>query len=263
MLAFHERLTECTGAGVPVPVKVSVEAEGCALLVKVRVALAAPVVCGLKVTLKEVLCPAGIVTGNGRPPTLNAELLALAAPTVTFAPLAVSVPDAVPLVPTTTLPVARVDGVTDNCPGVAEPVPDTATVNVGFVALEVIVTLPFTAPADCGAKETLKPRLWPAVNVTPEEIPFKLNPVPVIPAWEIVTVVPPVLVTVSARVWVPPTATVPNARLVGFDPSAPDETPVPDTGIVKVGFVAFEVTVILPLTAPAEAGANVTLKVAL
>jgi len=55
VLAVHDRFTEWTGAGVPVPVSVSVVVEGWALLVNVSVALAAPVVCGLKVTVKEVL----------------------------------------------------------------------------------------------------------------------------------------------------------------------------------------------------------------
>ena len=47
---------------------------------------------------------------------LNAELLELAAVTVTFVPLAVRLPDAVPLVPTTTLPKPRVVGATVSCP---------------------------------------------------------------------------------------------------------------------------------------------------
>jgi hypothetical protein len=44
VLAFHERFTVCVGAGVPVPVKVSTVVEDWALLVKVSVALTAPVV---------------------------------------------------------------------------------------------------------------------------------------------------------------------------------------------------------------------------
>ena len=50
VLALHDKLTVCVGAGMPVPVTVSVEVEGCALLVKVSVALTAPAVWGLKVT---------------------------------------------------------------------------------------------------------------------------------------------------------------------------------------------------------------------
>jgi len=60
-----------------------------------------------------------------------------------------------------------------------------------------------------------------------------------------------------------PTVTLPKLRLVGFDPSDPGATPVPDNGIARVGFDAFEVTVTLPLALPAAAGANFTVKVAL
>jgi len=71
------------------------------------------------------------------------------------------------------------------------------------------------------------------------------------------------LVTVSDRDWLLPTVTLPKLRLVGFDPSVPGVTPVPDNGIVNVGFEAVEVMVTLPLALPAEAGVKVTLKLAL
>lgn len=82
------------------------------MLAKVSVALAAPAVVGLKVTVKETLCPAGIVTGNVSPPTVNTELFVLAPVTVTLAPLAVSIPDELPLLPTSTLPRFMVVGLT-------------------------------------------------------------------------------------------------------------------------------------------------------
>ena len=56
---------------------------------------------------------------------------------------------------------------------------------------------------------------------------------------------------------------MPKLRLVGFDPRAPGATPVADNGRVSVGFGAVEVTVTLPLTVPADAGVNLTVKVAL
>ena len=77
------------------------------------------------------------------------------------------------------------------------------------------------------------------------------------------TDVPPVFVTVSGSVCLFPTVTLPKGILVGFDPNVPTVMPVPDSGIVNVGFDAFEVTVTFPLTAPAEVGANDTLNVAL
>jgi len=82
------------------------------LLVNVSVAVAAPVVTGLNVTVKETLWPAGMVVGNESPPTVNTELFALAPVTVTLAPLAVSVPDELPLPPTSTLPRSMVVGLT-------------------------------------------------------------------------------------------------------------------------------------------------------
>lgn len=60
-----------------------------------------------------------------------------------------------------------------------------------------------------------------------------------------------------------PTVMLPKLRLVGFDPNAPGATPVPDSGIVRVGLDAFEVIVILPVRLAAEAGVSVTVKFAL
>lgn len=60
-----------------------------------------------------------------------------------------------------------------------------------------------------------------------------------------------------------PTVTLPKLRLLGVDPNAPGETPVPDKGIVMVGLEAFEVMVIVPLVLPADVGVNVAPKVAL
>ena len=60
-----------------------------------------------------------------------------------------------------------------------------------------------------------------------------------------------------------PTVTLPKLRLLGLDPSAPGATPMPANGMVRAGLEAFEVIVTLPLTLPADAGMNVTFKIAL
>jgi len=78
-----------------------------------------------------------------------------------------------------------------------------------------------------------------------------------------VTLEPPVFVTVSDWVCLVDTGTLPKLRLLGLEPSAPAAMPVPEIGIVSVGFEAFDVIVTLPLAAPAEVGLNATLKVAL
>jgi siroheme synthase len=106
---------------VPVPVKVSAVEEVWALLVNVSVAVAAPAADGLKVTVNGTLRPALIVTGSDNPLTLNCELLEFAAVTVTFAPAALRLADAVPLSPATTLPNERVLGPTASCPSAEDP----------------------------------------------------------------------------------------------------------------------------------------------
>jgi hypothetical protein len=93
-------------------------------------------------------------------------LFVLAAVTVTLAPLAVSVPVAVLLDPTTTLPSGRVLGDTLSCPTVlATPVPDTGMVSVGLVAVEVTLRLPLIAPAAVGANLTVSVALCPPLSV--------------------------------------------------------------------------------------------------
>jgi len=78
-----------------------------------------------------------------------------------------------------------------------------------------------------------------------------------------VTLVPPVLVTVSDRDLLLPIVTLPKLRLVGFAPRPPGVTPVPANGMVSVEFDALDVTVTFPLALPADDGANETENVAL
>jgi hypothetical protein len=63
---------------------------------------------------------------------------------------------------------------------VLTPVPETGTVKVGFVAVEVMVRLPLAAPADAGANETLNVALCPPFSVSGVVTPVMLNPAPVI-----------------------------------------------------------------------------------
>ncbi len=51
---------------------------------------------------------------------------------------------------------------------------------------------------------------------------------------------------------------MPKARLVGFAVSVPGVTPVPESGMLRVGFDPLEVMVTLPLAAPAAVGAKST-----
>ena len=84
------------------------------------------------------------------------------------------------MLPTITLPKLTVVGFEPRVPG-ATPVPDNGMVRVGLEALEVIVALPLTLPADAGVNVTVKVALCPPVNVTGVVIPLRLSPVPLIP----------------------------------------------------------------------------------
>jgi len=97
-----------------------------------------------------------MVTGSESPLTLNTELFELTAVIVTFAPVAERLPEAVPLLPTATLPRFSVVGLTVNCPVAAVPVPDNAIVKFGLDAVEVMVTVPLALPADEGPNLTVK-----------------------------------------------------------------------------------------------------------
>jgi hypothetical protein len=124
VLPFQDKLTVCVEveAGVPEPVRASVVLGCWASLETVRVLLTAPEINGLNVMENEALWPAGMVTGSARPPILKTELFVVAPVTVTPAPVAVRVPDAVPLVPMGTLPKSIVLGETANCPAELVPV---------------------------------------------------------------------------------------------------------------------------------------------
>jgi len=70
---------------------------------------------------------------------------------------------------------------------------------LGFAPLEVILTLPLTAPLTVGAKSAVNDVLWPAFNVRGRVSPLRLNPLPLAAAAETVRLVPPELVRVSDK----------------------------------------------------------------
>jgi hypothetical protein len=118
--------------------------------------------------------------------------------------VALRVPVFEELVPTVTLPKLWLAGLTPNCPG-AVPVPDRATVSDGFDALEVNVRLPLALPAAVGENRTENVTLCPAVKVVGSDRPLIENAPALELAPEMLTLVPPVLVTVSDFVLLFPT----------------------------------------------------------
>jgi hypothetical protein len=125
---------------------------------------------------------------------------------------------------------------------------------LGLDPLEVMLRLPLAAPLVVGEKSTVNEVLWPAVRVKGKDKPFKLNPAPLAVAAEIVRLDPPVLVSISDKLELLPTCSLPNARLVGLAPRAPCVTPVPESGMFKLGLDPLEAMLRLPLAAPLVVG---------
>jgi len=142
-------------------------------------------------------------------------------------------------------------------------VPESGMVRVGLGAFDVTVALPVGEPADCGAKVIVNVVLWPAAKVRGNELLFTVNPAPVAEAWEMATLLPPVLVKVADCCWLPPTWMLPNETLVGCAISDPGANAAPDRGRFKVVFEASLENATFPLAVPADCGANTTFTVAL
>lgn len=225
---------------------------------------AVPVPVGLKVTVKGADWPAGMVSGNEIPLTTNAVLFVLAPVIVTLAPVAFKSPDAVPLVPTTTLPIPIVVGETASCPAaVVVPLPVTVAVVVVGCASLVNVSVAVAEPVTEGLNVTVNDADWPAAIVTGTESPlttkaalFDVAPVTVTLA--------PVALKLPVAVPLLPTTTLPTARVLGDTPSCPTVVvPVPDNEMFMVGVEAFDVTVRVPLAEPAVVGLKLMLTVTL
>ena len=177
-------------------------------------------------------------------------------------PVLVRVSDKFALLPTCTLPKARLVGFAVSVPGVT-PVPESGILKLESEAVEVMLTLPVAAPLVVGEKRTVNEVLWPAVNVKGKVSPLKLNLVPLAVAAEIVRFDPPVLVRVPDKFALLPTCTLPKARLVGFAVSALAATPVPESEMLSGELDASETMLNAPLAAPALVGAKVMVKVTL
>lgn len=152
----------CCTTETPLPVRDSVAFE--ALLANERVADAVPLLCGVKATEYDTLCPAAIVTGKDMPLRANSELLLLAEVMVTLAPPAVNVPLFEAVDPTVTFPKDALVGERLSCPELV-PVPLSGThANIEFLGF-MNCTMPVTDPEVCGENETVNVTLCPGVRV--------------------------------------------------------------------------------------------------
>jgi hypothetical protein len=165
------------------------------------------------------------------------------------------------VLPVCTEPKVKLDGLTVNAPGMtAVPVRGTAT--LALDAVERMVRLPLSVPADLGEQVIVTLELWLGARVIGVLIAFAVNPVPVTVAWFTVTLAPPEFVMVADNCWLSPTNTEPNAKELGVVVRTPGEATVADRATFNVGLEALLAITTLPLPAPADCGANVTVKVA-
>jgi hypothetical protein len=147
----------CAVAATPIPLRSATVVGGDALLEKVSFALVAPLLCGRKLTVKDALLPSGIVAGSDNPLKAKLELLLVAEVMVTLPDEAVSVPVAVPLPPTFTLPKLSVPGVTANFEGrKLMPVAVKGTARVEFEAFDLMATFPLAFAEVLGLNATEK-----------------------------------------------------------------------------------------------------------
>src|SRR5581483_1306229 len=159
--------------------------------------------------------------------------------------------------PVCTFPKLSDEGLAIRAPG-ETPFPGSGIASVTILLIRA--KLPFALPADCGVNTTLKFALWFEVKVNGKLNPVTLYPEPLNEAWVIVTLDPPVLVTLSARVWVWLVCTFPKLSEEGAAESAPGVTPKPDSGMFNVGFEALLVTAIFPEAVPADCGLKLAVR---
>jgi hypothetical protein len=231
LLGFQLSVTLCCGGALPVPLTARIAGEFEASLTKLRFPDAAPDADGVNVAVNDAEVPAVMVLGKLMPLTENSLFVVPIDVTVTELPLAVSVPVKLWFSPTTTLLKVIGFGETASCPGAA-PVPLRFTDNEGFDPFDTTASDPLATPPDCGANVTLNVAPCPGLNVTGGFTPVMLKPVPVGVIEEIVTAVPPLLLSVSDSVLLDPVATLPKVRLGGFALTAPGETPVADKAML-------------------------------
>ena len=212
-----------------VPLSAIVSGDPGALLVIETLPDPVPADVGAYLAVKVAVCPAVSVSGVESPLMLKPVPLALAADTVVFAvPVFFKVTDTELLVLTSTLPKLMLDGFAESPACV--PVPLTPTTTVGSESLLVAETVmfPLLLPPVVGANCTVKLVLLPAGKFSGVARPLTLNPVPLALTCVIVSLVVPVLLSVTVCFPFVPTTMLPNATFRGFALSdAFPLTPVP------------------------------------
>jgi len=232
------------------------------LAIVIVVALAAPDVVGVNVTLSVVDWFGVRVVPAPAPLVLNAPVAPLIPEIVIFElPLFFRVTPSELLLPTFTVPKLSVVGLAPRLNVAAVPVP-LRPIAVGepgtFVFSEM---LPVTLPAEAGAKTALKAMVLFGVTVCAVK-PVTLKPVPVTLSDETTKFAVPVFFSVMVCELFVPSATLPKLTLEGVTDMA-GCVPVPLRAIVVAEPDALVDTEMLPEAAPVDVGAKTALNVML
>ena len=141
-----------------------------------------------------------------------------------------------------------------------DPVPDNATVVVGFVgSLLEITRLPGTLPAAVGVNAMVIEVDCPAAIVAGVVIPLMVKSAPLKLNMDTVRVDEPVLERTKVLVLFTPTEAVPKFTDVGLTDNCELALTTEAVRAIAIGFPESAVTVSVPLTVPATVGATPTL----
>src|SRR5271163_1962252 len=252
-------------AAVPVPVRLAWLGVFDALLANEAVADAAPEAPGVNVTVNFTGVLVVTVTGKLTPLMANSEGLVppnVTEVTVTLAPVAVRVPVAVPLAPTTTLPTATGE-LTLSVPTAAVPVPVKLVTLGAFEALLANDAVADAAPEAPGVNVTVNFTGVLVVTVTGKLTPLMANSEGLVPpnVTEVTVTLAPLAVKVPVAVPLVPTTTLPTAtgELTLSVPTGAVPVPV---RLVKLGvFDALLANEAVADAAPDAPGVNVTVNI--
>jgi len=245
---------------MPAPVKATTSGEFGVLFTSVRLPVKLLAEAGVNPMVKTEDPPGATESGTVRPLNVKPVPASTAWVTLRFAvPAFRIVSDCVLLTPTATFPKLTLVGTTEICAWT--PVPLSAIVAGEFVAVLVMVTLPERLAALAGANVTLNVVDFPAARVSGTVIPATLNPVPLSPICETVTLELPVFVNVTFCVVLLPVTTLPKLSDAGLAVNcSADATPVPASATTSGELGALLTSVTLPVKLLALAGANPTVK---
>jgi hypothetical protein len=240
----------------PVPLSATTKVGSVAVLVIVIVPEAFPVAVGVNFAVNDVVWPAPSDIGTENPVMLRPVPVALAWEIVMLVvPEFVSVKTWVPLLPTTTLPNAKLPGFAFSVEFAEIPVPVSGNDWGDAGSLSVKLMFPVTPPAATGWKRTVNERLWLALRVVGKERPLMLNPSPVTVAPLTTRLVSLLFASLTVCVLLWPTVTFPKLREEGVIVSAAG-VPIPLTGTDNAEVEASLTMDKLPVIAPADCGAN-------